>query len=878
MRARVVAAVVAGGTIVVVACSSTPRGGERLPYQDPQLAVDERVDDLLARMTLEEKCAQLRCSISEPEGTDLVKPEGIGGLGLFSRSLDAAAAAEKANRVQKLVQEKTRLGIPVIVHDEALHGLMGTGATSFPQAIALAATFDPDLVLEISHAIGKEVRSRGIHQALSPVVNLARDVRWGRTEETYGEDPWLSARIGVAFCRGLEGERVITTPKHFAVNVGEGGRDSNAIDVSERLLREGEFVPFEACFKEAGSRSVMAAYSSLNGRPCSANRWLLGDVLRREWGFPGFVVSDYGSVSGILEAHHVVATKEDCAAEALEAGLDMELPDVDVYGQPLVDAVKHGRVAEKTLDAAVRRVLATKFRAGLFEDRVVDPKRAAALADCPEHRALALRAAREALVLLRNEGDVLPLRRDQGSIAVVGPLADVARLGGYSGDGTKRVTILEGIRAHVSPSTEVVHAKGCDLKGELPSIPTEFLEPEGGEPGAHGLRGEYFGNKTLDGSPVFVRTDPKIDFDWGISAPGDGMPADFFSVRWTGKLTVPETRVFDLTATTEDGVRLWIDGRKLVDSWVNRGRTTDRASVRLEAGVPHDLRVEYYQNRGTASASLGWDWHPGGGDAMTQEAVAAATRCDATIVVVGIDEGEGRDRSILDLPEAEEKLIAALAETRKPLAVVLVGGSAITMTHWMRDAGAILETWYVGEEGGTAIADVLFGDANPAGRLPITFPRTVGQVPLHSDPRPTGRGWDYTDAPGTPAFPFGFGLSYTTFRYGEISVSPPTISPSGRATVSIEVRNTGTRAGDEVVQLYVHDEVASVVRPVQELRGFRRVSLGPGESKRVTFTLGPAELSFWNADMRRVVEPGTFALRVGSSSSDVRATATLTVN
>ncbi|MBI1851399.1 MAG: glycoside hydrolase family 3 protein, partial [Planctomycetes bacterium] len=457
-----------GAALAIVACSSMPRTAR---YLDASRSVEDRVDDLLSRMTLDEKCAQLRCSISEPEGTDLIKSEGIGGLGLFSRSLDAGAAAEKANRVQKLVQEKTRLGIPVIVHDEALHGLLGTGSTSFPQAIALASTFDPELMGEVAKAIGAEVRSRGIHQALSPVVNLARDVRWGRTEETYGEDPYLSARMSVAFCRGLEGQGVITTPKHLAVNVGEGGRDSQAIDISERLLREGEFVPFEACFEEAHSRSVMAAYSSLNGRPCSASRWLLTDVLRGEWGFQGFVVSDYGSVSGILEMHHVVADKKHAAAAALEAGLDMELPDVDVYGQPLVDAVREGLVPEATLDATVRRILGVKFRAGLFENRVADPKHAADLADCPKHRELALGAAQKAIVLLRNEGNALPLQKNLASLAVVGPLADVARLGGYTGTANHPVSVLAGIRSHVPAGTDVVYAKGCDLKGELPPIP-----------------------------------------------------------------------------------------------------------------------------------------------------------------------------------------------------------------------------------------------------------------------------------------------------------------------------------------------------------------------------------------------------------------------
>ncbi len=854
-----------------------PLAADTAAYLDPRRGIDERLVDLISRMTVEEKVAQLQCSIGEPEGTDLIKPHGIGGLGLFSRSLGPAEAAEKANRVQTLVVEKTRLQIPVIVHDEALHGLVGTGATSFPQAIALAATFDVDLMANVATAIGKEVRSRGIHQALSPVVNLARDVRWGRVEETYGEDPYLAARMGVAFCRGLEGQGVITTPKHFAVNVGDGGRDSHAVDVSERWLREGEFIPFRACFLEAGARSVMAAYGSLNGRPCSANRWLLTDVLRKEWGFTGFVVSDYGSVSGVLELHRVAANKKEAAAQALDAGMDMELPDINVYGQPLLDAVKEGLVPQATLDAAVRRLLAVKFRAGLFESRSVDPRRAAEVSDCEEHRALALEAARRSVVLLRNEGGVLPLKQDLESLAVIGPLAGEVRLGGYSGTGTKTVSILEGIRSRVSPKTRVVHAKGCMLAGVLPAVPTQFLTPERGETGAHGLRGEYFDNKTLTGPPAFVRVDPNIDFDWNISSPGDGVQADFFSVRWTGRLAVPETRVYELTVTTEDGVRLWIDGKLLVDSWVNRGRTTDRTSVRLEAGPPHDLKVEYYQNRGTASASLGWDFTPGGSDALLESALKAARECAAGVVVVGLDEGEGRDRSSLDLPAAEERLILAVAEAGKPLVVVLVNGSAITMARWVGHVGGIVEAWYGGEEGGNALAEVLFGQTNPSGRLPITFPRSVGQAPLSYDVRPSGRGYDYVDLPGTPQFPFGFGLSYTTFGYGKLVVSPASIPPDGTATASVEVRNTGTRRGDEVVQLYVRDEVASIVRPLKRLRGIRRASLEPGEAKTVSFELAPQDLALLDADLKSIVEPGVFRLMVGSSSADLRAEADLTV-
>jgi beta-glucosidase len=819
-------------------------------------------------MTLEEKVAQLRCSLSDPEEKDVIPAEGIGNLGVFLRPLLPAEAAGKSNRVQALAREKTRFGIPILVHDEALHGLVGKGAASFPQAIALAATFDADLMREVAAAIGKETCSRGIRQALSPVVNLARDVRWGRVEESYGEDPFLASRMGVAFCRGVEGEGVITTPKHFAVNVGEGGRDSQAIDVSERILRETELVPFEACFREAGARSGMAAYNSLNGFPCSSNRWLLTDLLRREWGFRGFVVSDYDSVSGIVSHHRAAATAKEAAARALEAGLDVELPNVDYFGAPLLEAVREGLISRATLDRAVSRLLEAKFRLGLFEDSTVDPKRAAALADCAEHRALALRAAREAIVLLRNEGGVLPFRRDLGALAVIGPLADEVRLGGYSGSGMRKVSVLDGIRAKVGPGTRVLHAQGCEMGVELPLIPPEFLRTEGGGPEDRGLRGEYFANPRLEGEPALVRTDAQIDFDWGGDSPVEGVEADHFSIRWTGKLLAPETRVYEISVTTDDGVRLWIDGRLLVDQWDDRAPGTDRVSVRLTGEERHDLRIEYYENEGGAVARLGWDWRSGG--SLLDEAVEAARGADAAVVVVGIEEGEGRDRSSLDLPAAEEELLLALAGTGKPLVVVLVTGSAVTMKRWIGQVPGVVQAWYGGEEGGTAVAEVLYGETDPAGRLPITFPQFVGQVPLFYNRLPTGRGYDYVDLSGKPLFPFGHGLSYTRFEYSNLRIAPAELPPTGRVEVLVDVKNAGARPGDEVVQLYLRDEVATVVRPVKELRGFRRIRIEPGETKRVRFELGPKDLAYPGPDMKPFVEPGDFKVMVGASSADVR--------
>ncbi len=865
------AAGLAAALVLSAAAGQSPQKAP-LPYQDKNLSIEARVQDLLGRMTLEEKAAQVRCSMKDVETAGVLTPDGLGGLGPVLRDSDARAGAEKANRIQKLALSRTRLGIPIIIHDEALHGILAKGGTSFPQAIGLAATWNPELMERVAAAIGLETRSRGIRQVLSPVVNIARDVRWGRTEETYGEDPYLTSVMGAAFCRAIEGQGVVTTPKHYAANVGDGGRDSNAVHFSERLLREVYFPGFKACFDEGGATSVMSSYNSLDGIPATANKWLLTDVLKTEWGFKGFVVSDYGSVAGIWNMHHTAANEKEAAVQALTAGLDMELPEIFIYGQPLLDALREGLVTEAVLDRAVTRILTAKFRLGLFDQPYVDPTAAAKANDTVEHRALALEAARQSIVLLKNDGALLPLKKDLKTLAVIGPCADTVRLGGYSGGADiKLVSVLEGLKNRAAAGTKVVFAKGCEFApSSLPVIPSANLVPGPGAQGQHGLKGEYFNNPGLEGQPVFTRIDPVINFDWAMGPPDPKIGPDAYSVRWTGQIVPDKTQSYLLSVTTDDGVRVTLDGKLILERWIVRSATTDYVPVRLEAGKAYDLRIEYYENNGYAYAALGWDVQPEG-DAMMDEAVAAAKGAEAAVVVVGLIEGEGQDRSHLSLPGRQEELIKAVAATGVPTVVVLNGGSAVTMNDWGRLAPAIVDMWYGGEEGGNALADVLFGSFNPGGRLPITFPQFEGQVPLYNDPRPTGRGWDYVDLSGQPLYSFGHGLSYTRFEYRGLEVSPASVPPDGKVTVRIEVKNAGDRAGDEVVQLYLHDPVSSVSRPIRELRGFRRISLQPGEAKTVEFILGKESLSFLGKDLKPVVEAGTVEVMVGSSSLDIRA-------
>lgn len=857
--------------ILLIAKVVIGQPSQNFPSTNARLAVEERTKDLLRRMTLEEKIGQLQCWIGDLGANDSVVTGGLGGLAISLRSLSAKEAAERANHLQRLAVEKTRLGIPLIIHDEALHGLVGKGATSFPQAIALAATWDPDLMERVAAVIGRQTKSRGIRQVLSPVVNVVRDARWGRVEETYGEDPYLTARMGVAFCKPIEAQGVITTPKHIVANVGDGGRDSHAIEVSETQLREVYFPPFQACFQEAHALSVMAAYNSVNELPSSANPWLLTDVLRNEWGFQGFVVSDYGSVSGIVSMHHTASDKTKGVQQALVAGLDIELPQVDLYGQPLLQAVREGMIPGSVLDTAVSRVLRAKFLVELFDNPYTDPNDAAKLEDTAEDRALALEAARKSIVLLKNENGVLPLKKDLKSIAIIGPNAEVVRLGGYSGFGMKVASLLDGIKQHVSLTTKAVFAKGSDLSYiPFPAIAAEYLIPSDAKSGERGLRGEYFNNMDLTGKPLLVRLDQQIDFDWGVGSPDSTMPVDHFSIRWRGKLVPPVSRTFRLSITTDDGVRVWVDGKLVDDSWFDRSPTSDFFSLKLEAGRQYDLRIELYENAGGAFASLGWDLKAET-DKELQQAVDAARGADVAVIAVGIVEGEGRDRANLDLPGGQEDLIKAVVATGVPTVIVLINGSPITMQNWIENVPAIVEAWYAGEDGGNAIADVLFGDVNPGGKLPITFPQFVGQCPIYYNMKPSGRGYDYVDMKGKPLFPFGYGLSYTRFEYTNLRIHSKTVSPTGKVEIKVDVRNVGQRSGDEVVQLYLHDVVASVVRPLMELKGFRRISLAAGEMRTVLFTLTAKDLEFLDAKMQSVVEPGEFEVMLGSSSQDIRA-------
>jgi beta-glucosidase len=850
---------------------------EVIPYKNPGLAVETRVSDLLSRMTIEEKFWQLYMIPGDLDaGKDKFK-NGI--LGLQVRAPGEMEMARKLNSIQKYFVEETRLGIPVIFFEEALHGLVNEGATSFPQAIALAATWDTALVGRVAKAIAMEAKSRGIRQVLSPVVNIAGDVRWGRTEETYGEDPFLSSMIGVAFVSAFEKLDVVTTPKHFIANVGDGGRDSYPVDIDERLLEEVYLPPFRACFEQGGSRSVMTSYNSLSGSPCTANDWLLNSKLKKQMHFSGFNISDACAVGGANVLHYTASDYPDAAAKALNNGLDVILQTEFDHYKLFIPPFLDGRIDIKTIDEAVARVLRVKFQIGLFEDPYVDENEVNLWNNNPANKVLAKEAALESIVLLKNDNKILPLQKSLKTIAVIGADAVEARLGGYSGPGNGKINILDGIKNKLGENCEVLYSPGCGRQSpEWVPVPSSALYTAADGNTENGLRGEYYNNIDLSGNPTITRIDKELNFRWTLYSPDPEINYDFFSAKWTGKIKAPATGLYKIGLDGNDGYRLYLDGKLLIDNWKNQSYSTTLIDFYFEKDKEYDIKVELFESSGSVWLKLVWnvgvdnDWAK-----KIDDAAEAARVSEVAIIVAGIDEGEGYDRAYLDLPGHQEEMINRVAQTGKPVVVILVGGSVITMSAWMNNVDGILDAWYPGEEGGSAVADILFGDYNPAGRLPITFPVAEGQLPLVYNHKPTGRNDDYGDLSGQPLFPFGFGLSYTSFEYSDLRFDSKLIDREDDVVIHFKVRNTGDVGGDEVVQLYTRDLLASVARPVKELKGFQRIHLEAGEEKELSFILTPGLLKMLNDKMEWVVEPGEFRIMIGASSKDIRLRDIITV-
>ena len=743
-------------------------------YKNPALSVEERVADLASRMTLEEKIAQMLCVWGEKKNTfidedgklslDKLKKfykDGIGQIGRLSdtnNGLSPVDMAEMVNELQKYFVEETRLGIPVIIHEECLHGLAAKDATSYPQPIGLASTFNPDLINKIYSAVAKETRDRGVHQALCPVVDVAREPRWGRIEETFGEDPYLVSRMGIAAVSGLQGDgtfkdkkHVIATLKHFAAHgQPESGSNCGPANFSERVLRDVFLYPFKEVINNAKPYSVMASYNEIDGIPSHANKWLLQKVLRDELRFDGFIVSDYYAITELNHreetvSHSVAENKTEAALLAVLAGVNIELPDIDCY-PALIDLVKNGRLNESVIDQLVSSLLKYKFILGIFDDPYVDSQTINNDAKLEEHRSIALKAAQEAIVLLKNDNDVLPLSlNDKKTLAVIGPNADRKLLGGYSGEPKYYTTVLQGIIEKVGDRLNILYSEGCKI--------------------------------TVGGS---WNDDP---------------------------VTLPDPEV-------------------------------DKQLVK--------------------------------------EALETASKSDVVILVLGGNEQTSReawnknhmgDRPNLDLVGMQNELFDKVLKLGKPVIVLLFNGRPKSINNISVKSDAILECWYLGQETGNAVADVLFGDYNPSGKLPISFPRSSGHIPCFYNYKPSARrGYLFDDI--SALYSFGYGLSYTTFSFSNLKLEKSTIKRNESTKVFVDIKNAGSRKGEEVVQLYIRDLVSSVTRPVKELKGFKKINIKPGETKTITLDILPEHLAFTNIDMIYTVEPGEFEIMVGNSSRD----------
>jgi len=762
--------------LFVVTAPSCKQSGAEPSYKNPKLPVDERVKDLLSRMTLDEKVGQLSCTMVASYKTvklfdslgnlntrvaDSILKNGLGHIRLDpSLEFHPQISARAANNLQKYLKEKTRLGIPVIIHEEGLHGHVSLDGTSFSMPMGLASTWDTALVEKLYGMTAEEIRCRGSHLVLTPIVDLGRDPRWGRTEETYGEDPFLVAQMGLSAVYGFQGrdsgsidsKHVIATLKHLCHGQPEGGKNTAPSNYSERVLRETFFFPFKECITKGKAEAVMASYNEIDGIPSSTNKWLLQKVLHEEWGFKGVVVSDYYGVSRLANVHFVAKDFADAAKQAINTGVDIELVESECY-MNLKQLVESKEVNIEMVDRAVSHMLRHKFILGLFDNPYVDPQVAEKVVGSQANRKLALQSAHESVVLLKNENNIAPLSVSQlKTLAVVGPNANRVLLGGYSYKPKQFITVLDGIKSKLGDKVNVLYSEGCKI------------------------------NKMVKDENVIVPLE---------------------------------------------------------------------------------------ENK-----------------AMINDAVQVAKKADAIVLAIGSNEqisAESVDRGNLDMVGSQNELLKAMLETGKPVIVLLFNGSPLSINYVKEKAPVIFECWYMGQETGTAIADILFGDFNPGGKLPITIPRSVGQLPAYYNCKPTSK-MAYPNAKGgyifeesTPLFPFGFGLSYTTFEYSQLKMEKSVIRKNEKTKVSFTLKNTGKMAGDEIAQLYIRDLISSITRPVIELKGFKKVHLEPGQTKEVSFDVSPDLLSFWDRDMKYSVEPGDFSIMIGASCTDIKLKSILKV-
>ena len=873
--------------LFLISCNSSDPA-----YKNSSLPVEKRIKDLLSRMTLEEKAAQLDMlsandilndaeSFKQDRVIHFIDSMCIGSIHDFYPK-----TAALSNEIQRRAVENSRLGIPILFIEEGLHGYCGVGSTNFPVPIGSASSWDTTLIYNIGRAIATESRAHGIHFLLCPNLDLAREPRWGRTEETYGEDVFLNSRMAVNMVKGMQGDdlknnnTVVAEPKHFGVHgIPENGSNTGPVFIGEREARSTHLYVFEKAVTEGNAKGIMAAYHDIDGIPCISDPWLLTDLLRKEWGFKGMVVTDLGAIRRLVAPHYTAADPKDAITQAINAGLDMQFYDFphDVFQSAVVEAAKDGSIPKEKLDRAVSAVLKIKFELGLFENPYNDESLISKVFRNEEHQQLALDAGRKSIILLKNEGNILPLNKNIKKLAVIGNLANISSIGGYGPRQAVGVTVYEALKKKYGDKIQI-NLIQTGVSSQYETVSFEWLTNPV-RPSQKGVFVEYFNNKELSGKPAYTAIEEKIQGYWHNLSPAPGISPESFSARYSASIAVPADGIYEFSISANGLLKLYLNDKIVIDNWEQSNRRGRAERIELKKGQKLPIKVEYAKTGETASVDLRWRAieYKNNTEYYNRITQAVATS-DAAIVVLGETDrevGEGKDRQNLNLKPMDVEMLQAAAKGGKPFTSILFNGRPLVFTPVVETSAAIIEAWFPGESGGYAVTDVLFGDYNPSGKLTISIPKYQGQLPVYYSKKPSSSR-NYTDGNGEPLFTFGHGLSYSTFEYSNLSISPAEPVIKDVITVSVDVKNTSAIDGVETVQLYIRDKIASVATPIKALKGFSQVFLKAGETKTVTMLIKPEEhLWLINQKMKRVVEPGDFDFMIGASSSDIKFTQTI---
>jgi len=857
-----------------------------LPYKNPEIPIEKRVEDLVSRMTLQEKIRQMdmfraREFMSDSVTIDTVKAKKILAEGIGAVHDLYPETSEVSNGLQKLIINSSRLGIPALFIEEGLHGYQGLNGTDYPVPMGMGSMWDPELVYKIGHAIAEEARSVGVHMLLSPVLGLSRELRWGRVQELYGEDTYHAEKNGCAMVSGMQGNdltasnTVVSEPKHFGIHsIPQGGLNAAPAYIGIREARSTYLPVFRQAIEKSGALSVMAAYHERDGIPAIADSFMTKTLLRDEWGFKGFVLSDMGAIIRLIDAHYTAPTPEDAVAASVHAGVDMQFYDFDhkTYQMAIENAVKDNKLSIDDVNRAVSGVLYVKFRLGLFDNPYIDPKLKEKRYRTQAHKDLALQASRESIILLENKNNILPLDKSVKKVAVIGSMADEMILGDYSPKYAKGISVLQALKKSDYDINYVAVKTPVDFSRKI--IPS-YLETKDGK---KGLTISYYNNKNFNGEPIASEVTTILNNNWRGKNPVKGLKKDNFSVKWEGFFVPQVTGNYTFSISSNDFDkyfgRLSLNNSLVIDGWgIKDKNQLKKATVYLKEGKRYPICMEYVETDSKPGILLKCQISADvKKDRLFKKAIKAASSSDVVVLVLGetLNEStENRDKMDLNFNKASQKLISALSKTKTPIILVLQNGRPIILTDVRNKVDAILECWYPGEFGGTAIAEILQGKVNPSGRLSVSFPTNLGQLPVfYSKKRSELR--TYVDGDWKPLYAFGYGLSYSKFGFSDLKIGKREIGVNDSLKISLQVKNEKGMAGTEVVQLYITDEYSSVTTPVMLLKGMKRVYLEPGESKKVEFIIHSDDLKLWNGNMKNVVEPGKFIVHVGAASSDIR--------